>query len=177
MWRKILRRGSVGGGLTLLGRFGLRLLVALRFAPGVELLLIGGVLFVRAIVGVRVFVVIFKMMFVTIFLRVEVLMRSFVHDVVSNIVNRVTVPQGLARQHVDRRSGRRKRGRLRFGMSMTVIVVFEVFENVADIEERVAIEPDVDESRLHAGKHPRDTALVDTADEGELFFAFDINFD
>jgi hypothetical protein len=45
-----------------------------------------------------------------------------------------------------------------------VIVVFEVFQEVPDVEESVAIETDVDKGRLHAGKHARDAAFVDAAD-------------
>ena len=59
---------------------------------------------------------------------------------------------------------------------VVVIVIFEIFENVADVQESVAIETDVDESRLHSGQDAGDFAFVDAADEGELFFALDINF-
>jgi hypothetical protein len=62
-------------------------------------------------------------------------------------------------------------------MRLTVIVVLEIFENVADVEESIAIEADVNESRLHAREDAGDFAFVDAADEGELFFALDVNFD
>ena len=62
-------------------------------------------------------------------------------------------------------------------VAMTVIVIFEIFENVADVEESVAIEADIDESGLHARKDAGDFTFVDAADEGELFFALDVNFD
>jgi hypothetical protein len=58
-----------------------------------------------------------------------------------------------------------------------MIVVFEILENVADVKESIAIEADVNESGLHAGEDAGDFAFVDTADEGELFFALDVNFD
>ena len=45
-----------------------------------------------------------------------------------------------------------------------VVVVFEIFEEVADVKEGVAIEADVHEGRLHAGKHARDAAFVDASD-------------
>ena len=79
----------------------------------------------------------------------------------------------------DIRSGRRKRRRRRgcIGVRMAVIVVFQIFKNVADVEERIAIEADVNESGLHAGEDAGDSAFVDAADEGELFFALDVNFD
>ena len=59
---------------------------------------------------------------------------------------------------------------------MVVIVILQIFEYVADVQEGVAIETDVDESRLHSGKDAGDFAFVDAADEGELFFALDVNF-
>jgi len=60
---------------------------------------------------------------------------------------------------------------------MAVIVVLEVFENVADVEEGVAVETNIDESRLHAGEDAGDFSFVDTADEREFFFPLDVNFD
>jgi hypothetical protein len=60
---------------------------------------------------------------------------------------------------------------------VAVIVVLKIFENVADVEESIAIEADVHERRLHAGKNASDSAFVDATDEGELFFALDVNFD
>ncbi len=42
--------------------------------------------------------------------------------------------------------------------------VVEDAAGLADVEEGVAIQPDVDEGRLHAGQHPRHTALVEVAD-------------
>jgi hypothetical protein len=62
-------------------------------------------------------------------------------------------------------------------MAVSGIVVFEIFENVADVQEGVAIKADVNESGLHAGEDASNTALVDAADERELLFAFDVNFD
>jgi hypothetical protein len=60
---------------------------------------------------------------------------------------------------------------------MPVIVILKIFENVADVKEGIAIEADIDESGLHAGEDAGDFAFVDAADEGELFFALDVNFD
>src|SRR5580704_6286330 len=77
--------------------------------------------------------------------------------------------------------GRRGRKRRRSGrgvrMRMAVIVVFQIFENIADVEESIAIEADVNESGLHAGEDASDSTFVDAANEGELFFALDVNFD
>jgi hypothetical protein len=63
------------------------------------------------------------------------------------------------------------------GVIMTMIVVFEVFEDIADIEKGVAIQADVDESRLHAWENASNLAFVDAADERELFFTLDVDFD
>ncbi len=60
---------------------------------------------------------------------------------------------------------------------MSVIVVFEIFENVADVQEGVAIETNFDESGLHSREDAGDFTFVDAADEGEFFFALDVNFD
>ena len=50
------------------------------------------------------------------------------------------------------------------GGGYDVVEFFEIFEEVADVEESVAIEPDFDEGRLHARQHASDTAFVDTSD-------------
>ena len=57
------------------------------------------------------------------------------------------------------------------------LVVLEVFKNVADVEECVAIQADVHESRLHAGEDACDFSFIDAADESEFFFPLDVNFD
>src|ERR1700685_836126 len=79
--------------------------------------------------------------------------------------------------------GTRGRGLLRrrravgITLPMAVIVVFEIFENVADVQEGIAVEADIDEGALHTGEDASDAAFVDAADQRELFFALDINFD
>ena len=45
-----------------------------------------------------------------------------------------------------------------------VIVVLEIFEEIADVEKGVAIESDVHKSRLHAGQHACDAAFVNASD-------------
>jgi hypothetical protein len=60
---------------------------------------------------------------------------------------------------------------------IAVVVVFKIFEDVADVQEGIAIEADVHESGLHTREDAGDSAFVDAADEGELFFALDVNFD
>jgi hypothetical protein len=62
-------------------------------------------------------------------------------------------------------------------VAVTVIIVIQIFENITDIEEGVAVETDIHESGLHTRKDASDFAFIDAADEGELFFALDVNFD
>jgi hypothetical protein len=76
--------------------------------------------------------------------------------------------------HVDGRDSRRHVGCL---VTMAVIVVFEIFENVTDVEEGIAIQADIHESGLHARKDAGYFSFVDAADESEFFFAFDVNLD
>jgi hypothetical protein len=57
-----------------------------------------------------------------------------------------------------------------------VIVTFQIFEYVADVKECVAVQADVHESGLHARQNARDFSFVNAADEGELFFALDVDF-
>src|SRR5580692_582185 len=87
--------------------------------------------------------------------------------------------QGFTRQRLDERAPRSRGNRRRRGVSvgMAVIVVFEILENVADVEERVAVQADVDESRLHARKNARYFSFVDAADKRELFLALNVDFD
>jgi len=77
--------------------------------------------------------------------------------------------------HIRRASWRTESRGMR--LLVPVVVVFQVFEYVADIEECVAIQADVHESGLHARKDAGDFAFVDDADERELFFALDVDFD
>ena len=44
-----------------------------------------------------------------------------------------------------------------------MIEFFQIFEEVADVEKCVAIEPDFDEGRLHAWQHACNTALVNAS--------------
>src|SRR6266436_3214202 len=88
--------------------------------------------------------------------------------------------QSLARKHVNRSANRgRQRGRGGQGLlvRMAVIVVLEIFENVTDIEEGVAVKTDVHEGRLHSGKDASDFSFVDAADQREFFLALDVDFD
>src|SRR5690348_4980684 len=57
------------------------------------------------------------------------------------------------------------RTRRRRAMIFRVLIhVFNFLEEIADVEEGVAIEANVDKGRLHAGKHACDSPFVDAAD-------------
>jgi len=62
-------------------------------------------------------------------------------------------------------------------MAVAMIVIVQIFKNITDIEEGVAVETDVHESRLHTWEDAGDFTFVDAADEGEFFFALDVNLD
>src|SRR5437016_1948875 len=88
--------------------------------------------------------------------------------------------QGFTGKQFYRRAirGRRcRRGGLRLLVRMPRIVVLEVFENIADVEKRVAVETNVLESGLHAGEDAGDFSFVDAADEREFLFPLDVDFD
>src|ERR1700690_1206562 len=71
----------------------------------------------------------------------------------------------------------RWRGHGRSIVRVAVIVVLEILEDVTDVQESVAVEANFNERGLHAGEDASDFTFVDAADEGELFFALDVNFD
>lgn len=77
----------------------------------------------------------------------------------------------------NRRGGLRRCMAVRVPVPMAVIVVLKIFENVANVQEGVAVEADIDERGLHTGEHPSNAALVDATDQREFLFALDINFD
>jgi hypothetical protein len=52
--------------------------------------------------------------------------------------------------------------------------LFELFEVVGDVEEGVALEPDVYERRLHAGQHAGNATLVDAAGQSDFLLAFNV---
>ena len=51
-----------------------------------------------------------------------------------------------------------------FNSGDDLVEFFNFFEEVADIKEGVAIESYIDEGRLHAWQHSRDSALIDAPD-------------
>ena len=73
-----------------------------------------------------------------------------------------------------RRSARRRRpGRL----AVVLVHVEHVGVDVADVQERGALQPDVDERRLHAREHAHDAPQVDVTDEPARVPTVDVEFD
>jgi hypothetical protein len=64
----------------------------------------------------------------------------------------------------------------RLFVAVAVIVIFQIFKNVADIQEGVAVQADIHECRLHAWQNAGNSAFVDATDECEFFFALDVDF-
>ncbi len=62
-------------------------------------------------------------------------------------------------------------------MAVAMIVIVQIFKNITNVEEGIAVETNVHESRLHTRKDASDFSFVDAADEGEFFFALDVNLD
>jgi len=164
---EVLWRGSVGIGLAFLSRFGV---VLFQWSGRKHVVMF---LEMFSFSGVRFLVGRVLLLHVVSFVLVELfVMRCF--------VTFSGTRQGFTREHLDGRTIRRRRrghGGLRQLVRMTVIVVFEVFENVADVEESIAVEANVHESGLHAGEDAGDFSFVDAADEREFFFPLDVNFD
>jgi len=165
--RKILRRGSVRIGLAFVRGFRVRLLLRgrLRFlVTFFQALAFGGLRFVmRSMLLIHVMI----------FGRVVLLPLRLV------VVSR-GASQRFTRQDFHRRAYGSRQGwgrALRLLVRMYGIVVFEVFKDVADVQERIAIETDVHEGGLHAGKDAGDFSFVDAADQRELFLALDVDLD
>jgi len=86
--------------------------------------------------------------------------------------------QHFSWQDFDGRSSlRRQRGHNSIPLRLTMIVILKVFEDVADIQKRIAIQADIHERRLHARQNARDFSLVDAADERELFLTLNVDLD
>ena len=54
------------------------------------------------------------------------------------------------------------------------MAVLPVLPDVGDVQERRALEADLDERALHAGQHARDAAEIDVADEAARARALDV---
>jgi hypothetical protein len=167
MRREILRRGGVRIGLALVRGF------RVRFVGRGRLGILVMLFYVTAFGGVGLVLRATPFFLVMIFFSMKGLLQRL-------IVKPCGVGQRLTRQdfHWRRASRRQRRGRvLLLLVGVHWIIVFQIFENVADIQERVAVETDVDESGLHTGKDAGDFSFVDAADQCELFFALDVDFD
>ena len=74
---------------------------------------------------------------------------------------------------VDGRRGKHFAALLRHGLrgpldirldGRDVVVILEMFQEIADVQEGVAIEADIHEGRLHSRKNACDPTLVETSD-------------
>lgn len=163
---KILRGRSVGFRLTLIGVGNLGILMLSSGSRGCGFFAFaefGGAILLlrrlvdRGVIGVRL---------------IEV-----------NVVVNTGGCEGLTGQQFDgggriaASNGGERRVSRGMGVIVSMIVVFEVFENIADVQEGVAIQADVDECRLHAWEDASNLAFVDAADERELFFTLNVDFD
>ena len=152
--RKVLRRRSVGIWLTFFRCFSVLFIQGSGlnfFVMLFEMFTLGGVYFLLGSM---------RLICVVEFFRMELF-------VVCLLVMFGGARQGFTREQFD---GRTIRGSQRLSRSlrrlvrMPVIVVLEIFENVADVQEGVAVEANVHESRLHAGEDAGDFSFVDAAD-------------
>jgi hypothetical protein len=57
-----------------------------------------------------------------------------------------------------------------------LVVLFVVLEEIRHVKKRVAIQADIDKSRLHARQDARHPAFVDAPGQGILVFALIIDF-
>jgi hypothetical protein len=190
--RKILRRRGVGFRLAFVGGFIVRVALEFRAWRFVRRRLIADLVVEMALTGeAQIFEMFARQMFAGQVFVGEMLARQMIQRgdivkvffVVQRERNFLAVPmcrvQCFAGQQFyggsDRR--RRLRGACRNIVGVAVVVVLEIFKNVADIQKSVAIEANFDERRLHSGKNAGDFSFVDAAYEGELFFALDVNLD
>ena len=58
--------------------------------------------------------------------------------------------------------------------ALAAVAVLAMLPDVGDVQERGALEADLDERALHAGQHARDAAEVDVADEPARARALDV---
>ena len=56
------------------------------------------------------------------------------------------------------------------------VEVLVLFEEIRDVEERVALQAHIDKCRLHSGQDARDAPFVDTARQRILVGALEVNF-
>ena len=58
--------------------------------------------------------------------------------------------------------------------ALLAVAVLAMLPDVGDVQERRALEADLDERALHAGQHARDAAEVDVADQAARARALDV---
>jgi hypothetical protein len=68
-------------------------------------------------------------------------------------------------------------GNVVFVVTGELLELLDGVDDLSDVEEGVALEPDVDEGRLHPGEHLRHPPFVDVADHAALILALDEDFD
>ncbi len=57
-----------------------------------------------------------------------------------------------------------------------ILVRLLQLHKIGDVQEGVALQANVDKSRLHAGQHARHAAFVDGPGEGVFIFALEVDF-
>jgi hypothetical protein len=60
--------------------------------------------------------------------------------------------------------------------ALKLFAIFLLFQEIGDVKEGVAFKANIDEGRLHSGKHPGYAALVDGPCQGVFVFAFVVDF-
>jgi hypothetical protein len=162
---KILRRGGVRLWLALFG-FAMRRAIPLCSAFALTFHCRGRI----------VLMLVLEIRMHRLFVR-DGLLCSIIRTERSRLIRAVRAGKRLARQSLNRGSREGDGRRRRVTMTVVVIVVLKIFEDVADIKESVAVQSDIHKRRLHARENASNAALVDAADQREFFFALDVDFD
>jgi hypothetical protein len=58
-----------------------------------------------------------------------------------------------------------------------LLIFLVIFEEIGNVQEGIAFQANVHERRLHAGKHPRNPAFMNTTRQRVFLLALKINFD
>jgi hypothetical protein len=95
----------------------------------------------------------------------------------NRFIGAVSAGKRLAWESLNQGSRRGNGRRWRVTLTVVVIVVFKILEDVADVKESVAVQSDIHERRLHARENASNPSLVNAADQREFFFALDVDFD
>ena len=130
MWRKILRRGGIRFRLPLFGRLAVRLAQFPRLRIAVLFLVVHTVRLSRELQRRTIL-----MNFVR---------NRFIRTTLGLVVGGMRVRQHLSGERLGKRRDRRNYRGVRLG-AMPVVVILEVFEDVADVQEGIAVQPDIHE--------------------------------